>query len=181
MAHYRKAVAAAAALNSGIFAVEAVAGYKAGSLALLMDSVHNLSDEMGLVLLYLCIHLAARCVSQSSSLGECLQLGRPNRSQCASIVASDRAAVASRACPRRCSHNRWALCCCRQLDGRTAAVEASPKQCSNTARLHPQHGRCMGVVGSSRGGPVAKPNRLRTVRSADRRRRCGLVYRQHRP
>jgi Co/Zn/Cd efflux system component len=53
MAHYRKAVAAAAALNSGIFAVEAVAGYQAGSLALLMDSVHNLSDEMGLVLLYL--------------------------------------------------------------------------------------------------------------------------------
>src|SRR5438876_7801807 len=53
MAHHRKAVAAAAALNSGIFVVEAVAGYQAGSLALLMDSVHNLSDEMGLVLLYL--------------------------------------------------------------------------------------------------------------------------------
>jgi Co/Zn/Cd efflux system component len=53
MAHHRKAVAAAAALNSGIFVVEAVAGYQAGSLALLMDSVHNLSDEIGLVLLYL--------------------------------------------------------------------------------------------------------------------------------
>ena len=53
MAHHRKAVAAAAALNSGIFVVEAVAGYQAGSLALIMDSVHNLSDEMGLVLLYL--------------------------------------------------------------------------------------------------------------------------------
>jgi Co/Zn/Cd efflux system component len=53
MAHHRKAVAAAAILNSGIFVVEAVAGYQAGSLALLMDSVHNLSDEMGLVLLYL--------------------------------------------------------------------------------------------------------------------------------
>jgi len=53
MAHYRKAVAAAAALNSGIFAAEAIAGYQAGSLALIMDSVHNLSDEMGLVLLYL--------------------------------------------------------------------------------------------------------------------------------
>ena len=52
MAHHGKAVAAAAALNSGIFVVEAVAGYQAGSLALLMDSVHNLSDEMGLVLLY---------------------------------------------------------------------------------------------------------------------------------
>ena len=53
MAHYRKAVATAAALNGGIFVVEAVAGYQAGSLALVMDSVHNLSDEMGLVLLYL--------------------------------------------------------------------------------------------------------------------------------
>ena len=53
MAHHRKAVGVAAALNSGIFVVEAVAGYQAQSLALLMDSVHNLSDEMGLVLLYL--------------------------------------------------------------------------------------------------------------------------------
>ena len=53
MAHHQKAVAAAAALDSGIFAVEAVAGYQAGSLALLMDSVHNLSDEMALVFLYL--------------------------------------------------------------------------------------------------------------------------------
>jgi Co/Zn/Cd efflux system component len=53
MAHHQKAVAAAAALNSGIFAVEAVAGYQVGSLALLMDSVHNLSDEMALVFLYL--------------------------------------------------------------------------------------------------------------------------------
>jgi Co/Zn/Cd efflux system component len=53
MAHHQNAVAAAAALNSGIFAVEAVAGYQAGSLALLMDSVHNLSDEMALVFLYL--------------------------------------------------------------------------------------------------------------------------------
>jgi hypothetical protein len=48
MAHYRKAVAAAVALNSGIFVVEAVAGFRAHSLSLLMDSVHNLSHEMGL-------------------------------------------------------------------------------------------------------------------------------------
>jgi cation diffusion facilitator family transporter len=53
MAHYRKRIAAAAALNTGIFAVEAVAGYQAGSLALIMDSVHNLSDELALVCLYL--------------------------------------------------------------------------------------------------------------------------------
>ena len=53
MAHYRKPLAAAAALNTAIFVVEAVAGFQADSLSLLMDSVHNLSDEMALVFLYL--------------------------------------------------------------------------------------------------------------------------------
>jgi Co/Zn/Cd efflux system component len=53
MAHYRKPLAAAAVLNTAIFVVEAVAGFQADSLSLLMDSVHNLSDEMALVFLYL--------------------------------------------------------------------------------------------------------------------------------
>src|SRR3989442_3114150 len=53
MAHYRKPLAAAAALNTAIFVLEAIAGLKADSLSLLMDSVHNLSDEMALVFLYL--------------------------------------------------------------------------------------------------------------------------------
>jgi Co/Zn/Cd efflux system component len=53
MAHHQKLVAAAAALNSAIFVVEGVAGFVAESLSLVMDSVHNLSDEMALVLLYL--------------------------------------------------------------------------------------------------------------------------------
>jgi Co/Zn/Cd efflux system component len=53
MAHYRRALAAAATLNTAIFVVEAVAGFQADSLSLLMDSVHNLSDEMALVFLYL--------------------------------------------------------------------------------------------------------------------------------
>src|SRR5205823_7701032 len=53
MAHYRKPLAAAAALNTAIFVVEAVAGFQADSLSLIMDSVHNLSDEMALVFLYL--------------------------------------------------------------------------------------------------------------------------------
>ena len=53
MAHYRKPLAAAAALNTAIFVVEAVAGFQADSLSLLMDSVHNLSDEVALVFLYL--------------------------------------------------------------------------------------------------------------------------------
>src|SRR5260370_859546 len=53
MAHFRRPLAAAAALNTAIFVVEAVAGFKADSLSLIMDSVHNLSDEMALVFLYL--------------------------------------------------------------------------------------------------------------------------------
>jgi Co/Zn/Cd efflux system component len=39
MAHYRKPVAAAVGLNTGIFVVEAIAGYQASSLSLIMDSV----------------------------------------------------------------------------------------------------------------------------------------------
>ena len=53
MAHYRKPLAAAVALNSAIFLVEAFAGFQANSLSLIMDSVHNLSDELALVCLYL--------------------------------------------------------------------------------------------------------------------------------
>lgn len=53
MAHHQRAVATAVVLNTGIFVVEAVAGYQASSLSLVMDSVHNLSDEMALVALWL--------------------------------------------------------------------------------------------------------------------------------
>src|SRR2546430_2760491 len=53
MAHYRKPLAAAVALNSAIFLVEAFVGFQVNSLSLIMDSVHNLSDELALVFLYL--------------------------------------------------------------------------------------------------------------------------------
>jgi cation diffusion facilitator family transporter len=58
MAHYRKPLAAAVALNSGIFLVEAAAGYQAGSLSLIMDSIHNFSDELALAALYLAFILS---------------------------------------------------------------------------------------------------------------------------
>lgn len=51
--HFRKPLAAAVALNTAIFVVEAIAGVQSRSLSLLMDSVHNLSDEMALVFIYL--------------------------------------------------------------------------------------------------------------------------------
>jgi cation diffusion facilitator family transporter len=63
MAHYRKPVAAAVGLNTGIFVVEAVAGYQASSLSLIMDSVHNLSDELALICLFLAF-IVARGPSQ---------------------------------------------------------------------------------------------------------------------
>ena len=58
MSHYRKPLAAAVVLNTGIFAVEAVAGYRAGSLSLIMDSIHNFSDELALLFLYLAFILS---------------------------------------------------------------------------------------------------------------------------
>ncbi|HZE60079.1 MAG TPA: cation transporter [Burkholderiales bacterium] len=59
MAHFRRQVGAAAALNTVIFVVEAVAGVQAKSLSLVMDSVHNLSDQMALVFLYLAFVLSS--------------------------------------------------------------------------------------------------------------------------
>jgi Co/Zn/Cd efflux system component len=58
MSHYRKPLAAAAILNTGIVAAEAIAGYQADSLSLIMDSIHNLSDELALVFLYLAFVLS---------------------------------------------------------------------------------------------------------------------------
>ena len=58
MSHYRKPLAAAAILNTAIFAAEAIAGYQADSLSLIMDSIHNLSDEMALIFLYLAFVLS---------------------------------------------------------------------------------------------------------------------------
>jgi Co/Zn/Cd efflux system component len=55
MAHHQKAVAAATALNTGIFLVERIAGYQSGSLSLIMDSIHNFSDELAS---YSCIWLS---------------------------------------------------------------------------------------------------------------------------
>jgi cation diffusion facilitator family transporter len=71
MAHYRKPLAAAVALNTAIFVVEAVAGLQADSLSLVMDSVHNLSDEMALVFLYLAFvlpHGVSRHLLRSANL-----------------------------------------------------------------------------------------------------------------
>src|SRR6266436_1328420 len=71
MAHLRKPLIAATALNTGIVVAEAIAGYHAHSLSLLMDSVHNLSDELALVCLCLAyllpLHLS-RDLQRSANL-----------------------------------------------------------------------------------------------------------------
>lgn len=58
MSHHRRAVGNAVLLNTAISAVEAVAGFEAHSLSLLTDSVHNLSDELALVALWLAFSVA---------------------------------------------------------------------------------------------------------------------------
>jgi cation diffusion facilitator family transporter len=71
MAHYRKPLAAAVALNTAIVVIEAVAGLQADSLSLVMDSVHNLSDELALVFLYLAFvlpHGVSRHLLRSANL-----------------------------------------------------------------------------------------------------------------
>jgi cation diffusion facilitator family transporter len=53
MAHIRKPLGIAVALNTGIFAVEIWGGLRAHSLALVVDAAHNLSDELALICLWL--------------------------------------------------------------------------------------------------------------------------------
>ena len=71
MAHYQRAVGLAVVLNTAISAVEAVAGFESGSLSLLMDSAHNLSDELALVALWLAFivsHGPSRTLQRGANL-----------------------------------------------------------------------------------------------------------------
>ena len=65
MAHFQRAVGAAVVLNTAIVVGEAVAGFRANSLSLLVDSVHNFSDELALLCLYLAFFLPAYLGRQS--------------------------------------------------------------------------------------------------------------------
>ena len=52
MAHVRKPLAIAVGLNTVIFIGELVGGIKGNSNSLIMDAIHNFSDELALVCLY---------------------------------------------------------------------------------------------------------------------------------
>lgn len=53
MAHRRRPLALALALNTGVLVVEIAGGIEANSLSLILDGVHNLSDEVALAFLVL--------------------------------------------------------------------------------------------------------------------------------
>ena len=59
MAHRRKPLGLAVALNSAVLAVEVTTGVGTNSLSLVIDGVHNLADELGLALLLLAYTLRA--------------------------------------------------------------------------------------------------------------------------
>jgi cobalt-zinc-cadmium efflux system protein len=77
VAHHRKALAGAVAVNTAIVGVELAAGWEAGSLSLVMDGVHNLSDELALLALYLAFVLpqgVSRALLRSGNLFNSLGL-----------------------------------------------------------------------------------------------------------
>lgn len=53
MAHHKRAVRSAVLLNTGIFGVELIAGWQASSLSLMMDGIHNLSDQLAMIAIWL--------------------------------------------------------------------------------------------------------------------------------
>ncbi len=53
MAHRRRPLAVVLALNTAVLVVEIVGGFRASSLSLILDGVHNLSDEIALAFLVL--------------------------------------------------------------------------------------------------------------------------------
>ena len=59
MAHRRKPLGLALGLNTGVLLLETLGGLTGNSLTLLMDAVHNLSDELGLLFLFLAYALRA--------------------------------------------------------------------------------------------------------------------------
>ena len=53
MAHHQRAVRTAVLVNAGIFGVELIAGWQASSLSLIMDGIHNFSDQLAMVAIWL--------------------------------------------------------------------------------------------------------------------------------
>src|SRR5262249_22015955 len=65
MAHYRRTVGAATLLNTAISVGEGSIAFYSGSVSVLVDSVHNLSDELALVCIYFAFFLPGYLGKQS--------------------------------------------------------------------------------------------------------------------
>jgi hypothetical protein len=77
MAHHQRAVRSAVLLNAGIFGVELIAGWQASSLSLIMDGIHNFSDQLAMVAIWLASsslegHREHCCVARTSSIRSAL-------------------------------------------------------------------------------------------------------------
>jgi Cation efflux family len=67
MAHHQRAVRTAVLLNASIFGVELIAGWQASSLSLIMDGIHNFSDQLAMVAIWLAF-CAGRLTFRASEL-----------------------------------------------------------------------------------------------------------------
>jgi Co/Zn/Cd efflux system component len=65
MAHHRRTIGLATLVNTAISVGEGAAAWYSGSLSVLVDSVHNLSDELALLCLYLAFFLPGYLSRQS--------------------------------------------------------------------------------------------------------------------
>ena len=139
MSHYRTPLTAAVVLNSGIFAVEAAAGYLAGSLSLIMDGIHNFSDELALLFLYLAFVLSqgiSRHLLRAANIFNSVGL----------IVVS--ALLLWQALERLFhptaiqgthSDSRRHFCRSRELGRCAAASKTEPEQCRYSTGIRAQH------------------------------------------
>lgn len=68
-AHFGRAFAVGIAINTAFVTAEAVAGFAGGSMALLADAGHNLSDVLGLLIAWLAFWLAEKAPTQRHTYG----------------------------------------------------------------------------------------------------------------
>jgi cobalt-zinc-cadmium efflux system protein len=128
MAHYRPTIGAATFLNGAISVGEGRVAFFSGSLSLLVDSVHNLADELAFVCLYLAFFLPGYLGRQSRRTANVLAsaglIGRPR-------VGSDPAVASSGRRPGFRADDRGHRC----RGGQRARLLRDPARQSGAVRL----------------------------------------------
>ena len=109
MSHRRPPLVRAVQLNTAVLVVEIAAGIGFNSFSLIMDGVHNLSDEVALVLLVF-LQPESGSFRQTFTLRQPVQLDRPAGHLRISCLARRRApgiaSASARHGPDRCRFNR---------------------------------------------------------------------------